>query len=95
MRHVISGEIVELKLEEFLALFDESIHTNILELTKHYPDAQGLVCFENIQLDSSERGMRTASVFGPSNTYNEGNLSDVRLGNLPSNFRYPRYICRI
>lgn len=83
-----------MKLEEFLALFDESVHTNILEAMKHYPDAQGLICFENLQLDSSQAGDRTAVVFGPSNTFNESNLADARLGSVPSNFQYPRYMYR-
>lgn len=94
MKHKIAGDIAELSEWEFFKLFDESVHGAIRDSLKRYPTAQGLICFENLQMDSSQFGSRTACVFGPNNTFNDSNLEEARLGSTPSVFQYPRYMWR-
>lgn len=91
-KHETSGKIVELNKEAFFALFDESIHANMERLFTTYPTAQGLVCFENLDMSSSHMGERTACPIGPDNTITFDNLNKARLGAVPSVAQYPRYI---
>ena len=90
--HPVSGPIRELSIGDFLALCDESVHSAILQAAARYPDRTALVCFENIDLSSSQLGHRTACVVGPSNTFRSlEHLTQpgVRLGDVPSRFQYP------
>lgn len=89
--HPISGEIRKVNEVEFLDMFDPSVHDQILASAARYKDCEALVCFQKLDLSSSQRGQTTALVVGPSNTYK---LSDIvkpeaRLGDLPSRFQYP------
>lgn len=89
--HPVSGELKELTPNDFLNLFDPSVHSAILASAARYPDKEALVCFENIDMSSSQIGQRAALVVGPSNTYK---LEDIikpgaRLGDIPSRFQYP------
>jgi hypothetical protein len=92
LKHNISGTIAQLDEAAFFELFDSSVHGAMRESLKRYPTAEGLVCFENLQMDSSQLGRRTAAVFGPDNTFKQSNLHEARLGDVPSRFQYPRYI---
>lgn len=91
LKHPISGELKKLTPNDFLDLFDESVHSAILASAARYPDREALVCFENLQMDSSLFGLRSALVVGPSNTYNLEDIvkSGARLGDVPSRFMYP------
>jgi hypothetical protein len=87
MQSVINPKLIT--REEFLAQFhDEAQETLIKALAR--PDVTGVVCFENLQMDSSHFGERSGLVFGPGCTYKL--LADVlagRLGDVPSRFKYP------
>jgi hypothetical protein len=80
----------QLNKAEFLELFDPSIHQAILDNMKRYPDATAMVCFENLQLDSSRCGARSALVVGPSNTFKSVEFCQGKwLHDLPSQRQYP------
>ncbi|HYG24484.1 MAG TPA: hypothetical protein VEH04_17025 [Verrucomicrobiae bacterium] len=94
MRNNISGEIKELTEDEFLDLFDPSVH-EVLKVKSKLPGADAVVCFEVLDMSSSQCGHRTALVIGPGCTYQEGHLVDARLGDVPSRFAYPVAIWRV
>lgn len=89
--HPVSGKLKKLTEAEFIDLFDPSVRDAVLALAARHPDCEAIVCFENLDLSSSNLGARTALVVGPSNTYK---LEDIikpgaRLGDVPSRFQYP------
>lgn len=92
----ISGEIKELSKDEFLALFDPSVHGAILLAAKTVK-AEAVVCMENLQMDSSRFGDRVALCVGAECTYQIAHCEQAgfRLGDLPSRFQYPVAIWRI
>ena len=74
---------------EFIALFTEDVHDQINTLLDR-PDVAGVVCFENLALDSPCLGHRTALIYGPG--CENKVLTDLRerhLGDVPSRFQYP------
>lgn len=74
---------------EFIALFDPEVHDEI-NTRLDRPDVAGVVCFENLDLDSPNLGIRSALIYGPGCTAK--NISDLRerhLGDVPSRFQYP------
>jgi hypothetical protein len=80
---------VGVTLEEFLGLFEPEVH-DVLRGQLKKPNARGLVCFENLQTDSSQFGHRTAVAYGPGMTYDTLiTLLVGRLGDVPSRFQYP------
>jgi hypothetical protein len=89
--HQVSGPIKALSREEYLGLFDPDCLKGLLAHEKK-PDVIAMVCFENIQLDSSECGNRTSVIIGNTFTWNMGSIVTARLGDVPSRFRYPKYI---
>lgn len=91
MKNPVSGEIKEVTIFEFLEMFDESVRPDIMAACARYPDKEGIVCFENLQLDSSHFGDRAALVMGPSNSWPLARIEEdgFRLSDLPSNFKYP------
>ena len=91
LRHPISGVLKKLTETEFLDLFDPSVHDAILASANRYKDCEAIVCFENLQMDSSCFGDRAALVVGPSNTYTLAKILEpgARLGDVPSRFQYP------
>lgn len=75
--------------ESFYALFDESVHDAIKACVES-TGAEAMVVFENRQMDSSRFGERGALAVGFScslKTVEEA--SEQRLGDAPSNFKYP------
>ena len=79
----------ELTLEEFWAQFDKEVRPMIEARAKTW-QATAVVCFENLQLDSSCRGERTALVVGPNNTCKTPqDCADMHLNDLPSQRQYP------
>lgn len=80
----------EVSKEEFLELFDPSVHDKLREALERYPGAEGLVCFTNVAFDSSSFGKRTAIVVGPSNTFTSFKFCEGKwLNDLPSQRQYP------
>lgn len=79
---------------EFIALFDPSVHSALLDSLRRYPDAIAMVEFENMDMCSSHLGDRSAMLVGPSNTYKSVNECDGRwLNDLPSQRKYANRWC--
>lgn len=86
----------ELTREELFALFDESVHSRLEDCITRYPDCEGVVVFENQMMGSSELGMRSAVVVGPSNTYKS--IADCEgkwINDLPSRRQYASYYWKL
>jgi len=84
----------EIPKAEFLAEFDDSIHSDIEKAFERYPDCEALVMFENQDFCSSEFGRRQCLVVGPSNTFKS--VEDCKgkwLNDLPSQRQYPASYC--
>jgi hypothetical protein len=80
----------ELKRDEFMAQFDESIHEAI-DATAKRMEATHVVCFENVAFDSSRFGDRSALCVGPNNTYKSPDDCEGKwLNDLPSQRQYPQ-----
>jgi hypothetical protein len=95
MRNPVSGEIKELSQEEFLKLFDKEVHARIVANSLK-PGVDAVVCLENLQMDSSHFGDRSALIVGPECTFQLKHLEGpFRLGELPSTFKYPTAIWKI
>jgi len=96
MKHPVSGEIRELSKAEFLALFSPAVH-HAIESAAKLPGTEVVVCFECLQLDSSHVGERVATVMGPGRTRPTPALEQAgtKLGDLPSNFKYPVALWRV
>lgn len=77
-------------LEEFLALFDESVHGQIREALE-LPGTDGVACMTVLDMSSSSLGMRTALVFGPERSCKTEELPNRHLGDVPSRFQYPEF----
>lgn len=78
-------------LEDFMRLFDETVHGKIRGAALA-EGATHVVCFENIDMWSSQLGHRTALVVGTKQSWTlEGLLGTpyFRLGDVPSRFQYP------
>jgi hypothetical protein len=86
--------MAEMTKNEFLELFEPEVHDDLIAALERYPDAEGLVCFENLQMDSSSCGERTAVVVGPSNTFTLEKARTGHLNDLPSQRQYPRSFWR-
>lgn len=74
--------------DEFVAMFDSSVHD---ALTEHLArtDVAGICCFECLDMSSSQCGRRTAVIFGPGCTYKAEPQPDEHLYDLPSQRQYP------
>ncbi len=83
--------IKRVTMEEFMALFaDAETQRQIKASMQRFPDATGVVCFENQDMCSSHLGHRSAMIVGPSNTYTGIDVCDGHhLGDLPSRFQWP------
>jgi hypothetical protein len=83
----------QVNAQEFLALFDESVHQAIAaNLTRHKSVA--VVCFENQMFDSSAFGARSALGIGPNNTYKTVEACEGQwLNDLPSQRQYAQCWC--
>jgi len=93
LEHPVSGPLRPLSMDEFLELFDPSVHDTILKYAGRYPDAEAVVCYENLDMWSSHKGHRTARVVGPSNSATLEKAATERLGDVPSQFQYPVSYC--
>jgi hypothetical protein len=92
---MIGGEVKPISKAQFFALFSPPMQD---ELEEKWTDdgVAGFVCYENLQMDSSEFGKRDALVFGPGFTFNSAKHAvrvTPRFGNVPSNFKYPVAYC--
>jgi hypothetical protein len=89
--HPVSGLLKRLRETEFFELFDPECHNAILAAAARYPDAEGIVCCEVLDLCSSQCGHRSALVVGPSNSWTLEFVATTpfRLGDVPSRFQYP------
>lgn len=77
--------------EEFISLFESDVHDQISTLLDR-PDVAGVVCFENLDIESPSLGHRAALIYGPGCTAkNISDLRDRHLGDVPSRFQYPNY----
>jgi len=93
-RHPISGDLVELSREEFLALFSRPLHKEILRKAAR-PGVEIVVCFEPFDEDPSITKIRSAVNFGPGCTYGVEELAKgCRLGETVDDIRYPVYFWR-
>lgn len=90
MKNMIGGEIRQLSMAEYLALFDESVH-GAIKARFEMSGVHGSICCENLQMDSSAFGAKTAMIYGPGCTFNSLRHAaiNVRLGTVPSVFQYP------
>ncbi len=88
MKNMVNGEVRLLGLDDYLALFDPSVHADIRRTLSRI-DVTGAVCFENLQMDSPHLGERASLVVGPGCTYTLASACSGRLGSVPSRFQYP------
>lgn len=78
-----------LTLQEFLEMFDPSVHDGLKELLVRYQDAVAVVVFYNKNMWSSQLGMRTGIVVGPSNTFKSVEACEGKhIHDLPSQRQY-------
>ncbi len=89
MKNEISGTVEKLDWCTFLALFDESVH-GAVTAARLAQGTSALVAFENMALDSSRMGERTAMRVGPGCSYTLEEAVKSHLGQTPSVFQYPR-----
>lgn len=78
-------------LEDFFRLFDQDVHGKIRGAALA-DGATHVVCFENLDMWSSQAGARTALVVGAKQTYTLEQILRKpfsRLGDVPSRFQYP------
>jgi hypothetical protein len=95
INNMIGGEVKLVSKAQLFALFSPHMQDELEE--KWTADGvTGFVCFENLQMDSSEAGKRTAYAFGAGMTYDSAKqlVREVpRLGDAPSRFQYPVSYC--
>lgn len=84
-------DLKKLTREEFLALFDPTVH-GALEKASKAEGVSALVCYENQDFWSSHLGDRSALTIGPGCTFQE---PPPRLGDVPSRFKYPTAIWEV
>ena len=79
----------EVTREQFMELFAENVRP-VFNRNLDRPDVLGIVCYENLQMDSSAFGQRTAMIYGPKCSYKtlETTLAG-HLDDLPSQRQYP------
>ena len=94
-KFISNSGLTELTLGGFLTLFEEDQHARLKQAHEDGmsdDDVQGIVCFENRQMDSSAFGARSAVIIGPGKTFELDTITpDVRIGETPSRFQYARY----
>jgi hypothetical protein len=92
-RLFVSISIPTVEGQSFLELFAPELRTAFKAALERYPDALGMVCYENLDFNSSEFGARAALVVGPSNTLKEVPDGHTPIGDVPSRFKYPVGFC--
>jgi len=84
----------EVTWPEFLAYFDPEVHDQIKRVSRG-AGVDAVVMFENVQLDSSALGRRTALVVGPGRTAKSVEACAGKwLNDLPSQRQYPQCFVR-
>jgi hypothetical protein len=74
----------QLSFDELLAMFSQQVHGTLAQLL-NTEGVEGCGVFENVTLDSSELGSRSALVYGPSCTYKSWHeMEGQHLKDLPS-----------
>jgi len=77
--------------DELLELLDPEIHGSVLGMPKRFPDAEAVVLFENVTLDSSRLGERTVCIVGPGRGIpSVAECEGQWLNDLPSQRQYPQ-----
>lgn len=88
------SKMSQVSRDEFLGHFDKSVHDSIRKVLERYSDAEAIVMFENVTLDSSHLREKTAVVVGPSNTFKGIEFCEGKwLHDLPSQKQYPWCYC--
>lgn len=80
-----------LSFDDFLQLFAEDLHGKIRGFALK-DGVTHVVCFENLDMWSSELGQRSAVIVGSKQTHSIESILDTpysRIGDVPSRFRYP------
>lgn len=88
-KNVITAKHVS--LDDYLSLFDKSVHEKILA-TLEFDGATHVVCFENLDMWSSQFGHRTSIVVGSKQGQSLEKVLTTpyaRIGEVPSRFQYP------
>lgn len=81
--------IEDVDRETFFAMFDPDTHAQLEEMLGR-DSATGIVAFENLQMDSSSFGARSAVIVGPTCTFTSIEAcSTIWLKDLPSERQYP------
>jgi hypothetical protein len=82
-------KIKDITLDALIGMFDPAVHEKLRAMAGR-EGVSHLVVFENLQMDSSNPGARTAIAVGPGCTYHHVyQVKDQHLGDLPSRFQYP------
>lgn len=82
---------VHVKFEDYLKLFDKSVHEKIRESARR-PGVTHVVCFECLDMWSSRLGKRDSMIVGTQQSFTIEKVLTTkfcRLGDLPSRFQYP------
>jgi hypothetical protein len=80
----------QVTLDELLKDFSPEGREKVLRSARH-TNADALVLFENVQMDSSQFGSQSVLCVGPTCTYKSVQETDGRwLNDLPSQRQYPR-----
>ena len=93
MENEISGTVERLEWAAFLAMFDESVH-GAVTAARLMQGTSALVVFENLAMDSSAFGERTAMRVGSGCSYTLEEAVKSHLGQTPSRFQYARAYTR-
>lgn len=91
-RNPVSGEVKRMSWNDFkdLLIAPEIVERVQGMLARPCPEAHGVVCYEVLQMDSSQYRHRQFMLFGPGCTYKTIDQAAAgRLGDTPSRFAYP------
>lgn len=86
MKNDIGGEIRQVSWDQLIMMVDENLRTRIAKIADR-ADVNGVVMFENMQMDSSLCGQRHFMIYGPGCTYKD--VPTGHLGDVPSRFAWP------
>ena len=90
LKNEISGTVQQVSLKDFLAEFDESVHS-VIEERLARPGVAGVMQYVVLDMSSSQLGKSTAMIFGPGCTYKTAaEAAAGHLGDVPSRFQYPQ-----
>lgn len=78
----------ELPQAEYLRLFDPSVR-DAVRASLQRPGVAAAICYEVLDMCSSQHGRRTSMICGPGCTYTLEQGLSHRLGDVPSRFAYP------